>query len=355
MTRTAVPRPDLAPSATAAEDAELRCRAAIARARTLVFDDPAAALAAAVEAAELADGWSGAGPHGRAAAADLRAEAWGARGNALRVLTDLDAAEAALERAEDERTEGSGDPLLAARLLGLVASLETARGLFDEALARLERATSLARGRDEELLASLTVKRGYVLVTVDRAAEALPVLREALRLLDPEHDLRLFLSAAHNMVKALHLVGYSIAARSLIAELRPLHDRLGDRVNRLRLEWLEGQIDQELGALGKAEEKLRRVRDGFLEHEMAYEAALVSLDLASLYAAQHRFPEIRHLAVEMFPIFQSRRIHREALAALILFRESIAGGRADLALVADVRRYLLQARQDPGRRFRRRV
>lgn len=353
MTRAADPRRIDAATLLAGAGAETRCRERIDRARELVFDDPRAALAAAVEATELADGWHPGGPHGAATAADLRAEAWAARGNALRVLTDLDAAEAAFERAEDERTEGSGDPLLAARLLGLVASLETARSRYDEALARLERAIGLARGRDEALLAHLTVTRGYVLVTVDRAAEALPVLREALRLLDPEHDLRLFLTAAHNMVKALHLVGYSIAARSLIAELRPLHDRLSDRVNRLRLEWLEAQIDHELGALAKAEEKLRRVRDGFLAHEMAYDAALVSLDLAALYAAQHRFPEIRQLAIEMFPIFQSRRIHREALAALILFRESIAGGRADLALLAEVRRFLHQSRQDPARRFRR--
>ena len=54
------------------------------------------------------------------------------------------------------------------------------------------------------------------------------------------------------------------------------------------------------------------------------EAALIgqsvaSLDLAALYAAQGRTAEVRRLAEEMLPVFTSRRIHREALAALIVF------------------------------------
>ncbi len=345
MTRRALPRP-----ATNADD-ERRCRELVARSRELVFREPREALAAAVAATEAAADLTAA-PDDAAALADLRAEAWAYRGNAQRVLTDLDAAEACFRRAEDELSDGSGDPSLTARLLDLHASLWAARGRGDEAAGLLDRALELCGDERSVLRAHLLVNKGYVLLQAGREATALPVLREALALLRPENELRLFLFAAGNLIKALHLVGYSIAARSLIAELRPLHDRLGDRISLLRLDWLEAQIDAELGAAARAEAKLRQVRDDLVEAGLAYDAALVSLDLANLLARDHRFVEIRQLALEMFPIFQSRRIHREALAALILFRESISGGRADLTFIAEVRTFLEKARQDTRLRFR---
>jgi tetratricopeptide (TPR) repeat protein len=342
------------PEAPRWHDAIAQCRELIGRSRRLVFENPGEALAAAREAARSADALPyPPDPLHQAELADLRAEAWGYLGNAQRVASDLDGAEEALRRAEDEASSGSGDPLLGARLAGLRASIEIPRGHYARAHELIAAALALVAGRDEELRTQLLVKKGFLLIEEDRAAEALPVLRDALRLVHPDEQLRLFLGIAANLAYALHKVGYSIAARSVIAELRPLHERLAERVSLLRLDWLEARIDDELGLAGRAEEKLRRVRDALVDQGVAYDAALVSLDLAALYAGQHRFPEIRQLAVEMFPIFQSRRIHREALAALILFRESIAGGRADPGFIAEVRRYLLRARHDRKLRFRR--
>jgi tetratricopeptide (TPR) repeat protein len=344
------------PPAAGRHPDEVRSRELVERSRSLVFDQPAEALAAAQEAARLAEGLPPSrDPARQADLADLKAEAWGYLGNAQRVTGDLDAAEASLDRAMDEASSGTGEPLLGARLASLQASVVALRERPAQAHELLRRALALCDGRDEELRIRLLLQKSYLLIESeeDRAGEALPALREALRLVRPHEQLRLFVWIAHNLASALHKVGYSIAARSLIAELRPLHERLGDRVTLLRLEWLEARIDEELGLAARAEEKLRRVRDALLEQGVPYDAALVSLDLAALYAGQHRFPEIRQLAMEMLPIFQSRRIHREALAALILFRESIAGGRADLAFVGEVRRYLLRARHDRNLRFRR--
>ena len=81
-------------------------------------------------------------------------------------------------------------------------------------------------------------------------------------------------------------------------------------------------------------------------------SALVSLDLAAVYAAQGRTSEMRRLAEQMFPIFESRDVHREALAALVVFREAAQAEQATLALVQEIGAYLRQARFKPDLRFR---
>ena len=53
------------------------------------------------------------------------------------------------------------------------------------------------------------------------------------------------------------------------------------------------------------------------------------------------------IAAEMLPLFSARQIHREALAALTLWRD--AGGQA--GLTAELLAYLKRARFDPELRF----
>jgi hypothetical protein len=55
---------------------------------------------------------------------------------------------------------------------------------------------------------------------------------------------------------------------------------------------------------------------------MAYDAALVSLHLATLLLEQGRNAEVRKLAEQMLWIFQDKKIHREALASLTIFCEA---------------------------------
>ena len=61
--------------------------------------------------------------------------------------------------------------------------------------------------------------------------------------------------------------------------------------------------------------------------DAAYDTALVSLDLASLYAEQGRMAELKRIAEEMVPFFSSRQIHREALAALDYWRQAVEAER----------------------------
>jgi hypothetical protein len=49
---------------------------------------------------------------------------------------------------------------------------------------------------------------------------------------------------------------------------------------------------------------------------------MVSLDLALIYQQQDRTGELMRLAEEMHVLFSAEEVHREALAALLMFEEA---------------------------------
>lgn len=321
----------------------------IAAGRERLFDHPDEAVELtrlAVLAAERIETGS---PLARA---DLLARAWAQHANAHRVAGDPAAAERAFGTAREHRDRGTGDVVLGARIAELEASLYKDQERFERAHELLDRAIAVyRRERLAERLGHALVKRGSFLLFEGRHAEALRATLETLPLLRPERDGRTFTIAAHNAISCLSATGYSIAARSLLDAVRRLHERLGDRINLLRLDWMAAEIDRELGLLPRAERALAAVREGFVERGMPYDAALVSLQLAEIYARDRDSLRLERLAREMFPIFQSRALHRGALAALILFREAVAMRRADQRLIQDLAGYLRIARRDRALRF----
>jgi hypothetical protein len=53
----------------------------------------------------------------------------------------------------------------------------------------------------------------------------------------------------------------------------------------------------------------------------------------------------------MYPIFRSQDVHRQAIAALVLFEQAVTQEAATVALARDVGRYLARARNNPYLRF----
>jgi len=106
-----------------------------------------------------------------------------------------------------------------------------------------------------------------------------------------------------------------------------------------------------LGQPGQAESLFLAVRDGFIAEGIPYDTALVSLELATLYAEQGRTADLKRLAGEMVPIFSSLHIHREALAALAFVRQAAETERASLEVVTGVAAYLRRAQFDASLRF----
>jgi tetratricopeptide (TPR) repeat protein len=341
-------------SLTAAEPPPVADRAAdcdelIAASLERVFDDPAGAVRAGSAAVQLAAALAVEADD--PAAVDRHARALAYLANAERVAADYEAAERAMARATDRLAAGSGDERLRARVGELRASLERDTGHPEHAVRSLRRAGDVYRQLGERTdLGRVLVQQGVLLAHVGDTAKSLEALRQAFEVLRPREDPRSVLAATQCLAYCLHTIGYDIAAAQLVHEAAAVVERHGDRVTLLRLRWLGARIQIALGHDGEAQ--LKQVRDGLLERGLVYDAALVCLDLATGYARCQRLPDLRHLAQEMFPIFTSREIHREALAALILLRDTLSTGRADLALLDELRTFLERSRFDRRLRFR---
>ena len=84
---------------------------------------------------------------------------------------------------------------------------------------------------------------------------------------------------------------------------------------------------------------------------MTYDVALALLEEAVLLLDAGRKAEAKALARELAEVFESKGAHREALAALRLFREAAEREEATAELTSRLLRYLFRARHDPELRF----
>jgi tetratricopeptide (TPR) repeat protein len=284
--------------------------------------------------------------------ADLQARAWAFVGNACRRRFDYPAAEEAFERACLQLRKGTRDGLERAIFLDLKASLRSDQRRFDEALRLLERAVKLFLDHGERHRAGRSlVKLSTVCNYMGRSEDCVPVLTRAVGLIDSDRDPRLLLCARHNLIFVLAELGRFNEAQRLYLDARPLYRSFNEPWVQNRRRWVRAKIAKGLGQLRRAEAQFLATRDGFLAEGIPYDTALVSMELALLYAEQGRTEDLKRLAAEMVPIFASRHIHREALAALSFFRQAVEAETAGAELVARIAVYLRRAEGDPELRL----
>lgn len=283
---------------------------------------------------------------------DLRARAWAYLANSRRIRSDHEGAEEAFERAEVHLKRGTLDPLERAILLDLKASLRRAQRRFDEALKHLRRAVGIFSKyghphRAGRSLVNMSIVHDYR----GTPEEGIPLLFRSLDLINPEQEPRLLLCARHNLTLYLAESGRTQEAWTLYQQTRPLYRDFTDAWTQNRRRWVKGKIVRGLGQTAHAESLFLAARDGFVAEGIPYDTALVSLELATLYAGQGRTADLKRLAEEMLPIFSSLHIHREALAALAFLRQAVEAERASLEVVTRVAAYLRRAQHDPELRF----
>jgi len=283
---------------------------------------------------------------------DLQARAWSYVGNACRLKFDLQGAEEAIGRAYFYLKKGTRDGLERAIFLDLKASLRRDQRRFDEALRLLRRAADLFLTYGEQHRAGRSLVN---LATVHHHSgdpeAAIPLLHRALPLIDAEREPRLLLCARHNLIDYTAGIGHFLEAQKLYQDARPLYRSFNEPWVQNRRRWVRGKIARGLGQLKRAETQLSSARDGFMAEGIPYDTALVSLELALLYAEQGRTADLKRIAEEMLPVFASRHIHREALAALTFFRQAVEAEQAGVELVARVAGYLRRAEGNPELRF----
>jgi tetratricopeptide (TPR) repeat protein len=303
------------------------CQLLLKKVREQVFSDPAQAMETAHLAVRLA-GHLGSAYHPDWVL-ELRARAFAHLGNARRVLGELKAADDAFLLA-DELLDASaaGNLESEAEVLSLKASLRLDQRRLVEAAVLVDKLIDLHReANDRTKLASALLQKAKIRKENNDLSGALEAVQQSLLQVNPQESPRLFAHARYNLVHLLTLATQYDEAERLLPEVRELYQEYGEAVDRLRLRWTESAIAQGHGRLTDAEEGYRAVQRDFLTLGKGLDAALVSLDLATLLWEQGRTAELKQLADEVHLVFESQEVRREAMAALLLFQQACKDDR----------------------------
>src|SRR6185295_14250591 len=291
----------------------------------------------------------------------LRSYAWAHDGNARRVLGDLRGADESFSISEawGEAGEAAAEELPAyeVALLDLKVSLRIAQRRFPEALSMLDRLFALHTDsrrpelEDPHLAGRSLVKKALALAEMEEPEQAIELLHQAEPLVDARRDPRLLLCLRHNLLLDLTTVGEYEEARSMLPEVAARCRKLGNPLDLIRLRWPEARIAAGLGHTQEAIELFQQLRQEFVERGMAYDTALVTLELTALYAQEGQTAEVKRLSVEMSRIFRALKVPREALAALLFFQKAAERERATARLAHEMAAFLGTLTTDPSLRF----
>jgi tetratricopeptide (TPR) repeat protein len=273
-------------------------------------------------------------------------------GNALRVGGDLPAAHTSFAKAERLWNKGAADELALlldrTRPLDLKASLLRQEGKFADALDLLDQALAQSPPEAE---ARLLIQKAATYTRAGDYEEALDVLDQAESRIDPERDRRLlFLHRSNLALNRCHLDLYD-AAEPLLPVVASLAADLGNQLDGIRSQWLQGRTWAGLGRRAEALAALTQVRNYLHEKKIAYDYALVTLEIAVLHLEEGRTHLVHELAEEMLWIFHNQNVHKEALAALNLFYQAAKAERAQPDWTRRLIKYLYQAQHNPRLRF----
>lgn len=266
--------------------------------------------------------------------ADLQARSWAEVANAHRVLGDLPLAERMMTRAVDCRSRGTNDARLLARLSDLAASLACAQRRFEQAFRLLDIAYSIyMKLGDTHAAGRVLISRGLYVGFTGDPLEGIQLLAHGLDTIDRALEPKLAFVALHNILILRVELGEYEEARRTLQEMRPLYERFHDELNDVKVRWMEGQIAAGLGEIEEAEAAFVDARDRFDQAGLGYRAALVSLDLVSVWLLQGRNAEIRQLVAELLVTFRAVGVEREAIAGILLLRDAVESEQATLELL----------------------
>lgn len=299
------------------------CQLLLRKSREAAFEDPARSVNLAELGLKVAYNLDDAyDPHW---VLDLRAKACAYLGNARRVLGELRSADTAFRDAHEHLDRSmTGNERVRAEVIDLEASLRREQRRFDSALSLLDEAVDLYLEMDDRHRQGRSlISKAKVLEEMGNLEAAIDLLPRALGMIDPEQDPSLDTYGRYNLVGCLVMAARFDEAQRLLPEVRSLFERLSRPLELVRLRWAEGAIAAGIGRMDEAEQIYRDVQQNFLRLGLAYDAALVSLDLALLYSDQGRNEDLRQLSAEILPVFEARDVQREALAAMLLFHRAV--------------------------------
>jgi tetratricopeptide (TPR) repeat protein len=285
---------------------------------------------------------------------ELRAYAFAHLASAYRVSGDLRQAERATltsERWWQKGSESMGDALgYEPLILSLKASLRKDQRRFAEAIELLDTVIGIyiagdPATQDFHMAGRTFLLKAKVLEEQGDFEQALSLLREAAPLIDPERAPRLVLCLRHNHVDYLSKLGRSEEARALLPQAQALAQELGNALDLVRLRWVEGRIAGSLGDTAEAEGLFLAVRDEFVARGISFDTALVSLELAALYARENRHAEMQALAREAGLLLTAQGVPQESFAT---FERTVFSDCTSPELMQGLMRSFMLIQRPPG-------
>ena len=284
--------------------------------------------------------------------AQLRANAWKDRANALCYVARYDEALEALARAESILEEFAGVTVDRAivRLSKAIALQSVDR--FEESFALMRECSAVFTDfGDSRRLLQCGIAHGTALYRCGawEAARDIfePLFQTARELNDLESEARL-----HNNIGycEAQLGDIDSASRHFTDAAKTFH-AAGLTVEALRVERGAGTI---LVRKGESERGLRRLTDArrrFLIHGMVEEAGLCGLDVVEALLARRDSSAAEALAREIAEQFTNARLNKGAVAALAYLGQAIEQRQATPSTVRYIQDYVVSLRHDPARAF----
>jgi tetratricopeptide (TPR) repeat protein len=285
--------------------------------------------------------------------ADLRARAVAEVANAERVNEYFLRAGESLQKARALAQEGTGDPMLQARLDEVEGTLRNAERHIEEADILLDQAyRAYLRQGAAHLAGRILVKRGLSRFVGDDAHKAVEIFRRAISLLDPAQDSYLSSIAQYNLALALvETSELEEAGRLLLqGDLRRVFAR--DPLNLIRLRWLEGKLLAARGRSANAVRVLTEVRDAFRAQGLEYVAAVAGVDLAKVYLEQKNARALHATAVELVQRAHQKKLSPHAQHALVCFEVMCDVNVAEKRHATFLQKFLHDVELHPGLRFK---
>jgi tetratricopeptide (TPR) repeat protein len=283
---------------------------------------------------------------------DFQAQALGELGNALRVADRLPEAEEMLARADSYWKVGTGNPSIALRLLDLRASLLGTQHRYREALELLEKIYGLQlEASDQHGAGRALIKKGIYTGHSGDLQAAVDLLERGASMVQVERDSGLPMVARYNQLWFLVDYGLLEEAASILARHRKGLFKVGERLNRAKLCWVEGRIYGGLGDLERAELMLRKARLDLAAAGAKGHAATVALDLAAVLMHRREYEEVRRLAEEAYTAFCEAKIHDSQAEALLTLREAFEAQIVTAGFLRSVADFLRRAEHNPNARY----
>jgi len=213
---------------------------------------------------------------------------------------------------------------------------------------KIEEALQLDSG---ELRGKILLSKSAILAVAGDTAGVAEALIEAGLLIDEEREPRDALVLRFNLLAALCDLNRAEEAQQRLPQVRRLAEKLGGAWDLTRVVWLEAKTYAALGHPDEAWTRFEQVRREFVRESMAFDYALVSVELSLVLLRQGRTAEVRAIVEEMYWIFKSQEVKHEPLAALEIFCEAARREAATVDLTRRVLHYLHRAQYDPERPF----